>query len=332
MKFEAIRMKNLIIGKSKIIQDLLKTVQRLGTNRKDVLIIGEPGVGKGTVGRSIYAMGKENDGATALLSLDLSAVDEKELDSLLAGFRSGDPSSPKKRTAAGKEHGSLMLIQQIEKAGFLSQTRISKFIDEHKPKKVRGAKKIDGGIRFIVTMNEDPDLLVRKRELLEELRSTLKGFEVIFIPPLRDHSEDISMLVNHFKESLCEELGLPDIAIDTNSLDVLRHQPWHENIGELKAVVDRCILYTKDGRFTLPPELVDEKTEVMRMLENIENGQEFVLDHSIDVVEKGIIERALQRFGHNQFRAAAFLGMTEQTLRYKLKRFGIPSSRERRTQ
>jgi DNA-binding NtrC family response regulator len=80
---------------------------------------------------------------------------------------------------------------------------------------------------------------------------------------------------------------------------------------------------------SLPPELVDEKTEVVKMINNIATGQDFVLDKSLDLIEKGIIERALNKFGFNQSKAAGFLGMTEQTLRYKLKRLSIVSARSR---
>jgi DNA-binding NtrC family response regulator len=79
----------------------------------------------------------------------------------------------------------------------------------------------------------------------------------------------------------------------------------------------------------LPPELVDEKTEVVKMINNIATGQDFILDKSLDAIEKGIIERSLSKFGFNQSKAAGFLGMTEQTLRYKLKRLNITSSRAR---
>ena len=119
------------------------------------------------------------------------------------------------------------------------------------------------------------------------------------------------------------------MVIDVNAIDVLVRQPWRENIRELKAVVDKCVLFSHDGRFMLPPELVDEKTEVVKMINNIMAGQEFVLDKSLDVIEKGIIERSLEKFGFNQSKAAQFLGMTEQTFRYKLKRLGIASARSR---
>ncbi|HJW27730.1 MAG TPA: helix-turn-helix domain-containing protein, partial [Saprospiraceae bacterium] len=166
-------------------------------------------------------------------------------------------------------------------------------------------------------------------KLLEDLYNKLNSFEKIEIPPLRERPEDIPLLVKHFTSELCREIGIGELAIDINAIDVLVRQTWKENIRELKAVVDKSVLFSNGGRFMLPPELVDEKTEVVKMINNIVNGQDFVLDKSLDAIEKGIIERALQKFGFNQSKAAGFLGMTEQTLRYKLKRLNIASSRTR---
>jgi DNA-binding NtrC family response regulator len=135
--------------------------------------------------------------------------------------------------------------------------------------------------------------------------------------------------VKHFVNEISKDLGIKDVAIDINAIDVLVRHPWKENIRELKAVIDKSILFSEGGKFVLPAELTDEKTEVVKMINNVISGQEFVLDNSLDVIEKGIIERALDRFGFNQSRAASFLGMTEQTLRYKLKRLAIPSARHR---
>ena len=137
------------------------------------------------------------------------------------------------------------------------------------------------------------------------------------------------LTVRHFTNDICRELGIGDLVMDINAIDVLVRQPWRENIRELKAVVDKCVLFSHEGRFMLPPELVDEKTEVVKMINNIMAGQEFILDRSLDVIEKGIIERALDKFGFNQSKAAQFLGMTEQTFSYKLKRLGVASARSR---
>jgi DNA-binding NtrC family response regulator len=321
-----------IIGKSKATEQLMKTVHRLAKTRKDVLIVGEAGVGKGAIAKNIFSLSKPDDKEIPFLALNLSVIDDKELEALLFGYDRGVDGLPSttKRGAFEIAHGGTILIEEIEEASLRNQMKILSFINERKTKRLGGAKNIPIDIRLIITMKEDAEELAQRRKLLEELRDKLIDFEKVFIPPLRERQDDIPSLVKHFTNDLCEELGLPDIAVDVNSIEVLVQQPWRENIRELKAVVDKCVLFSNGGKFTLPPELVDEKTEVVKMLNNINSGQEFVLDYSLDVIEKGIIERSLDRFGFNQSRAAQFLGMTEQTLRYKLKRLGILSSRQRR--
>jgi DNA-binding NtrC family response regulator len=207
--------------------------------------------------------------------------------------------------------------------------KILSFINERKTRRMGADSKENVDIRLLVTLKADPSELVEKRKLLPELSAKIEEFERIEIPPLRQRAEDIPLLVKHFTAEICKELGVGDLVVDINAIDVLVRQPWRENIRELKAVVDKCVLFSNEGRFMLPPELVDEKTEVVKMINNIMAGQEFVLDKSLDVIEKGIIERALDKFGFNQSKAAQFLGMTEQTFRYKLKRLGIASARAR---
>lgn len=207
--------------------------------------------------------------------------------------------------------------------------KILEFMNERTARRIGGTKSESIDIRLIVTVKEDLRTLVDKRKILPDLYTKINEFEKIEIPPLRDRPEDIPYLVKHFAGEICEQIGIAPLAIDINAIDVLVRQVWRENIRELKAVVDKSVLFSSGGRFMLPPELVDEKTEVVKMINNIVTGQDFVLDKSLDAIEKGIIERALQKFGFNQSKAASFLGMTEQTLRYKLKRLNIASSRTR---
>jgi arginine utilization regulatory protein len=202
-------------------------------------------------------------------------------------------------------------------------------MNERTTRRIGGAKEDARDIRLVLTMKETPKTLVEKRKLMEELATKVSDFELVEIPPLRERPEDIPLLVKHFSNEICNELGIGELVIDVNAIDVLVRQTWKENIRELKAVVDKSVLFSSGGRFMLPPELVDEKTEVVKMINNIAAGQEFLLDKSLDVIEKGIIERALSRFGFNQSRAAHFLGMSEQTLRYKLKRLRVVSTRTR---
>jgi DNA-binding NtrC family response regulator len=320
-----------IIGKSRSTEQLIKQINSLAKNRRDALVIGEAGVGKGAVAKNIHSLGNEGGEHKPFMSINLSVLDDKELEAVLFGYERGGDGLPysTKRGLFEIANGGTVLIEEIEEASFRNQMKILSFMNERAARRIGSTKSEPIDIRLIVTVKEDPKNLVEKRKLMDELFIKMNDFERISIPPLRERPEDIPLLVKHFSSELCNDLGIGELVIDINAIDVLVRQSWRENIRELKAVVDKSVLFSNSGRFMLPPELVDEKTEVVKMINNITNGQDFVLDRSLDVIEKGIIERALQKFGYNQSRAAGFLGMTEQTLRYKLKRLNIASARTR---
>lgn len=320
-----------IVGKSKAVDQLIKQIAKLAKNRRDIVIIGEAGVGKGAVAKNIFLQSKSDTGDQPFMSINLSVLDDRELEAILFGFDRGVEGLPytSKRGLFEQSNGGTVLIEEIEEASFRNQMKILNFINERKTRRIGGDTNAPVDIRLIVTLKDDPKKLVERRKLLEELASKIMEFEHVEVPPLRDRPDDIPLLIKHFAGDICKELGIGELVIDINAIDVLVRQPWKENIRELKAVVDKCVLFSHEGRFMLPPELVDEKTEVVKMINNIMAGQEFILDKSLDVIEKGIIERSLEKFGFNQSKAAQFLGMTEQTFRYKLKRLGIASARAR---
>jgi DNA-binding NtrC family response regulator len=320
-----------IIGKSKAVENVLKQIHKLAKSRSDVLIIGESGVGKGAIAKNIYAQGLGGGEERPFTSVNLSVVDDRELESLLFGFDRGVTGLPytSKRGLFEIANGGTVLIEEMEEASLRNQKKILSFINERKTRRIGGEKEAPVDIQLVITMKADPRDLVERQRLLPDLAEKLGDFERVIVPPLRERPEDIPILVKHYTAEVCRELGIGDIAIDINAIDILVRQPWKENIRELKAVIDKSVLFSTGGKFVLPPELVDEKTEVVKMINNVLHGQEFILDKSLDLIEKGIIERALEKFGFNQSRAATFLGMTEQTLRYKLKRLGVVSVRSR---
>jgi DNA-binding NtrC family response regulator len=320
-----------IVGKSKAVEQLIKQISDLAKTRHDVVLVGEAGVGKGAIAKDIFVGSTGGRGDKPFMSINLSVLDDRELEAILFGYDRGVEGLPytSKRGLFEQANGGTVLIEELEEASFRNQLKILNFISERKTRRIGSNSNEPVDIRLIVTLKAKPAELVEKRKLLNELAARIQEFESVEIPPLRERPEDIPLLVKHFSSDLCKELGLPELIIDINAIDVLVRQPWRENIRELKAVVDKCVLFSNEGRFNLPPELVDEKTEVVKMINNIMAGQEFVLDKSLDIIERGIIERSLEKFGFNQSKAATFLGMTEQTFRYKLKRLGIASARTR---
>ena len=320
-----------IIGKSRVIESVRKQIAKFARTRKDVIIVGEAGVGKGAIARNIYYQSFDGENPPPFVSVNLSVIDDKEVESILFGFDRGADKLPytSKRGIFEIANGGTVLVEELEEASFRNQMKMLTLINERKTQRIGGTKSAPVDIRLIITLKDNLKSLAERRKIIPELYEKLSEFEVIVVPPIRDRAEDVPLLVKHFVGEISKELGLGDIVIDINAIDVLVRQTWRENIRELKAVVDKSVLFSQGGRFTLPPELIDEKTEVVKMINNIVNGQEFILDRSLDMIEKGIIERALERFGLNQSKAAQFLGMTEQTLRYKLRRLGIASVHQR---
>lgn len=318
-----------IVGKSKAVDALVKQISVLAKSRRDVVIVGEGGVGKGAVAKNIYLQGKPAGNDGPFLSVNLSVADDQELEQILFGGDRGmqqAAGAPKASVLDLPPRGTL-LIENIEDASFRNQMKVLTFMNERKTRRTESTPA--GDLRVIFTLKAEPSVLLDQRKLLDDVYAKIKDLDRVDIPPLRQRQEDIPLLVKHFTAEICREMNMPELAIDINAVDVLVRQPWRENVRELKSVIDKCVLFSTDGRFVLPPELLDEKTEVVKMINNIMAGQEFVLDKSLDVIEKGIIERSLEKFGFNQSKAAQFLGMTEQTFRYKLKRLGIASARTR---
>jgi len=317
-----------IVGKSRATEKLRKQIAQLAKTEKDVLIIGEAGVGKGTVAKNIYLASQRGVTAKPFVTVNLAALDDKEFDPVLFGV---DETLTETYTPGllKSADGGVVFIEELEEASFRNQMKILKFINERKVPEpgTETWKPID--VRIIVSLKEEISPLVVRNKLIEELGKKLAQFEKVYVPPLRSRPEDIPLLVRHFADEIARELGIGNLAIDANAIEVLVKQTWKENIRELRSVIDKAVLFSKDGQFELPPELVDERVEVAKMINNILEGRGFSLGKSLDIIEKRIIERALERFGFNQSRAAAFLGLNEQTLRYKLKRLGIPSYRAR---
>lgn len=322
-----------IIGKSKAVEQLIKQISRLSKTRRDIVIIGEAGVGKGAIAKNIHALAKKESGKDLpFASLNLSVIDDKELESILFGFdfgASGVSASTTKRGLFEIANEGTVLIEEIEEASFRNQMKILSFLNERTIKRLGSSENEAVDVRLIITMKSTPKELFERHKLLESLYQKFSEFESIYVPPLRERPEDIPVLVKYYTSEICRELGIGELVIDINAIEVLVKQTWKENIRELKAVIDKSVLFSTGGRFTLPQELVDEKTEVVKMINNIETDQEFILENSLDLIEKGIIKRALEKFGFNQTRAAHFLGMSEQTLRYKLKRLGIPITKSK---
>ncbi|HEY4644235.1 MAG TPA: helix-turn-helix domain-containing protein, partial [Bacteroidota bacterium] len=221
---------------------------------------------------------------------------------------------------AAVARGGTVLFEEVDGFPFLSQLQIAKFIEERKSKL---------GVRVICTLTDELDSLLHHGKVNPSLGELLKEFSTIEVLPLRERPEDVPHLVRHFLVKACSDLRIKAKALDVNTLDFLMSRDWKENIRELKAVVEKSVLSSDGEMLALPHEVVDELGQVQGILANLEQRRRFSLDSSLENLERTIIRRALEKFEYNQTRVAEMLGVTEANLRYRLKKFSIPSSRSR---
>ncbi len=311
-----------IVGSSPAIKRIREEVKRLSRGRKNVIIVGDVGVGKGLVAESIHLESK--DARKPYVRLNIAAVDPSRLKKLVdLAVETGEFYNP-----IAPDHGNFKLVdgttlifEDVDRAGLAAQKTICDLLSFCRREKRE--------LRIVFLLHEPISHAVKNGAVIQCILDETKRWETIKIPALRDRPEDIPELAEHFVTQIGTELGIEGMIIDANAIGVLVRQEWKENVQELKRLVERSLVLSNDKEvFRLPAGLVNEQAELSRILDRIEEGSDFALDNSMEIIEKGILLRTLEKFAFNQSRAAKFLKMTEDTLRYRMKRLGIPTARK----
>jgi len=309
------------VGRSKRIEQVRSGLVKLARSKKHVVLVGESGVGKGAIGERIHLESKDSKKPCASVSLD--SIDEAKFSDLVSSIIDKRQFRNPYTAQFGSFRlpaGSCLIFEHVDEASFLNQRNLCRLI----------APASSDGLRFIITMGQGAPAAFKGGKLYEDLYTILKSWPALEIPPLRERPEDIPELVEFCVRELGTRHKLDDVVIDINAMSVLVRHEWRGNIRELRETIERSILDSEDKTtFNIPDELVNEQTEVGRMLHWIDQGTSFSIDRSLEIIERRILERVLGKFELNQSRAAEFLRITEDTLRYRMKRLGIPTAQQR---
>jgi len=311
-----------IIGSSPGIKRIREDIRRLSKGRKNVLVVGEEGVGKGLVAEAIHLEGR--DARKPYVRLNVASTDpslvKKLVESAIEAGEFMNPVAPDHGNFKIVE-GTTLILEDFDRSGLAAQRSMCDLL--------AFARKSRKGLRTILLLNCPLAQSVRSGSVLSCILEETRRWETVKIPSLRERPEDIPELVEFFVKEIGKDLGMSEMVIDSNAIGVLVRQEWKENVQELKRLVERSIVLSKDKDvFKLPAGLVNEQAELSRMLDRIEEGTDFALDNSMEIIEKGILLRTLGKFEFNQSRTARFLKMTEDTLRYRMKKLGIPTARK----
>ncbi len=311
-----------LIGDSKSLKKIRKTVHKVASSNVTVLISGESGSGKELVARSIHHMSPRKQ--NPFLSMNCGAFSESLLESELFGHKKGaftGAHEDKQGVLSAADEGTL-LLDEIGEMPPDMQVKLLRVLENSEFKPVGGVKKERINTRFIAATNKNIEEMVERGEFREDLYYRLNVIHLT-LPPLRERGEDILLLAGHFLNEYAEQVGSRIDGFTEEAKNELMSYNWPGNVRELKNAVRRAVALC-DGE-QIGPDLLFQQDKLDRRTapENHVSDQGIDLEKELEQIEKDYIRSALDRTNYKITDAADYLGISFRSLRYKIDKFDI---------
>ncbi len=315
------------VGLSAAMQKVLALAERAAQTATTVLITGENGTGKERIARIIHHQGRRASGP--FVSVNCGAIPQTLLESELFGILPSVATGVREREGRFVQaHGGTLFLDEIGDMPLPQQVALLTALSTREITPVGGGKPISVDVRIIAATNQDLRRKIEEGSFREDLYYRLNVLP-IEVPPLRERKADVPALARSFAAHFAkqQDRDVPDLAPDF--LAALMQSDWPGNVRELQNYVERVMAMTP-GR-VLHPRPMPRDLESRGTRPRPARGGK-LRDHFVEL-EREIIEEALLRSEGNKSKAARELGMTEQTLRYRLKKLfpeGRKTSRSRK--
>ena len=321
-KTEAISAKQLI-GKSKLIEETRKTINKLARSQVPVYISGESGVGKELVARILHKQGPR--AAKPFVPVNCGAIPHDLVESEFFGYKKGSftGAHTDKEGLFQAAHEGTLFLDEVAELSQSMQVKLLRAIQEKCIRPVGSQREIPVNIRILSATNKDLLKLAERGSFRQDLFYRINVIELP-IPPLRQRTEDIPDLVHHILERLCKEGGIqhPKIADENWSALATYHYPG--NVRELENILERAITLCDNNTINAKDlQLTTSKLQEAGQKEGIEEQKEAGLDSYLSEIEKETILKALEKTRWNKTATAKLLGISFRTLRYRLEKLGL---------
>jgi len=293
-----------IIGQSAQILQNIRAVERLARQRvPTVLITGESGTGKELMARALHnnlALSSDRP----FVALNCSALHQRLLEGELFGYQ--------------RSAGTL-LLDEIGDMDVHFQADLLNLLETRKVKKFGGALERPLDITVIATTNKDLVKMKSEGAFRSDLFYRLKTY-TLKVPSLRERKEDIPILTEYFLDQLSKEFEMPLMQLSKDALEVLKGYHWPGNVRELKCLLADIMVIEETSIIT--PEHIIPRLEIADSQDD-QMSALFDKEVSLEDVEKNMMHQALLKAKGNAAKAARLLNISYETLRYRVKKFGI---------
>lgn len=295
-----------IIAKSASMQRILDVIEGIRDSESNIFFTGETGVGKSLLAKIVHFTSKRQD--RPFLAINCATLTEELLASELFGHERGAFTGAVK-TKQGlieiADTGTLFLDEIAEMAPNL-QAKLLKVIEEGEFFRVGGTRPLNVDVRFVAATNQDVRGLISSGKFREDLYYRLNVME-IFIPPLRERSDDIEPLALYFLRKHLPKSNKKISGFTEEAMDFLRHYSFPGNVRELENIVERAIILEKTSLIT--PDSLPRSMKLFQ-IETLEPGKIM----TIEELNKKYSERVLEMYGGNKSKAAEVLGISRTSL------------------
>jgi two-component system response regulator AtoC len=305
-----------IVGHSPLLQKIIDQVKLVAPSKATILIEGESGTGKELIAQAVHQASPRARGP--FIAVHCAALSETLLESEIFGHERGAFTGATERRIGRFESadGGTLFLDEISEISPATQVKLLRFLETKSIERVGGSKPIDLDVRLVAATNRTLSQLVKEGRFREDLFFRLNVVRLV-LPPLRERTDDIPLLLAHYLKIYSEENGLTAPVIEAGALRTLQAYPWPGNVRELRNFCENAVVTRRGGSLTeydlearfrdggIPPAPSDGIRPPVNQL-------------SVEENEKRLLREALIKARGNRTRAAEFMGISRRTLHRKL--------------
>jgi PAS domain S-box-containing protein len=312
-----------MVAASPAMKQVLRFARRVAESEvSTILIEGESGTGKDIIAQFIHHFGSRREGP--FVAINCAAIPENLLESELFGYEKGaftDARAPKAGILEIASGGTIFL-DEIGEMPIVLQAKLLRVLEEQKFRRLGGVRDIQVAARVLAATNCKLIDAIAEGKFRLDLYYRLNVIQV-FLPPLRDRKEDVLPLAENFVRLYNAKFKREIQGISNGAGAMLLDYDWPGNVRELRNVIERAMVL-EDSNWIQGPSLHLASPGVNPLLaESATDSEDANFTMSLEEIERNLLSKALVKAAGNQTRAAIILGITRDTLRYKMKKFSL---------
>jgi two-component system response regulator HydG len=309
-----------IVGASEKMKSVFDKIQKIARTDSSVMIYGESGTGKEMVAGAIHFQSNRKE--RPFVRVNCGALAEGILESELFGHEKGSFTGAVKRKLGRFELADkgTIFLDEIGDIPLSTQVKLLRVLQGKELERVGGEETLSVDVRVIAATNRNLMKLVEEGKFREDLFYRLQVIP-IELPPLRERTGDIPMLVEHFLQKKCTQLNKKQSHVSENAMKELLNYFWPGNVRELENVIERAVVLCENdeiGLNDLPILLGDPNKTILSL-----PREDLSLDNALEDLERQLISRALEKSKGVKTEAARILGLKTSALYYKLEKYNL---------